>query len=470
MSHDALSATDRAFLGIEDHALAMHVGATIVLERGDLLRPDGTLDIDRVMRLVSSGVEQVPRFRQHVRAVPGLGAVWVDDPGFQLDYHVRHTSIDHPGSHEQLMTLAGRVFGQALDRHRPLWEMWFVEGLEGGRVALLTKVHHAMIDGVAGMSILGALFRTEPFDDVPPPVARAASAEPSTLALAKEIIAERAAAVASALRHAPEALTLNRDTLKHVGDTASGLAATLREGVIPADVTRLNPDSVGQQRTFAGVRLDLDRVRRTRRALSGTVNDVALAAVAGGLRRYFLRHGDDVDKMRDVRAFIPVNLRPRQGRTAAEPGNHVSLVLARMPIHEPDPRARFDEVHRVCDHLKHGSHEIEAAELIESIGDLGGPNIVHAIFRAAMALRAFNIVVTNVPGPPISLYCGRARMESIWGVVPLFAHQGVAISLISYGSDMFVGLYADPDAVPDLEALGADVLASFDELATAAGE
>jgi WS/DGAT/MGAT family acyltransferase len=469
MRHDPLSATDRAFLDIEDGSLAMHVGAVIVLDGGDLVRPDGGLDAERITRLIAAGVAHIPRFRQHVREVPGLGAVWVDDPHFRLDDHVIHAAIPRPGSRDQLLSLAGRVFGHVLDRRRPLWEMWLVEGLDDGRIAMLVKAHHAMVDGVAGISILAALFRAEPFDDAPESTKLAPVSEPSTLALAQEIVAARASAVASAVRHAPDLVARGRESLSHAGDTAAGALATLRDGVVPADATRINPATVGPHRTFTGVRLDLDRLKRAKRALSGTVNDVALTAVAGALRRYFLRHGDDVSAMRDVRAFVPVNLRGRQGRNADTPGNHVSLVLARLPIHEPDARARFEEVRRVCDHLKHASHEIEAAELVESIGDLGGPNVVYAIFRAAMALRAFNVVVTNVPGPPVPLYCGRSKMESIWGVVPLFAHQGVGIALITYETSMFVGLYADPDAVPDVEALGVDVIAAFDELATAAG-
>jgi len=150
-------------------------------------------------------------------------------------------------------------------------------------------------------------------------------------------------------------------------------------------------------------------------------------------------------------------------------GNHVSLVLARLPIHEPDARRRFDEVRRVCEHLKGDSHEIEGAELIERIGDMGGPNVVSAVFRVAMKLRAFNVVVTNVPGPPCPLYLGTSRMESIWALVPLFSHQGLGIALISYHGGLFVGLHGDPGAVADLDAVGHDIEQAFEELAALVG-
>lgn len=467
MRHEPLSATDRAFFGIEDGSLAMHVGAVVVLDGGDMVRADGGVDIERLTRVIASGIEAVPRFRQHVREVPGLGAVWVDDPHFRLDHHVRHTAIPRPGTKAQLMQLAGRVFGQTLDRRRPLWEMWLVEGLEDARFALLIKAHHAMVDGIAGIAILGAMFRTEPFaapamsKSQPPP------SEPSTLALAKEIVSERAAATLEALKQAPAIMAHGKEVLVHAGEAATGMVATLRN-VVPADATCINPRTVGPHRRFAGVSLDLERVKRVKRALAGTVNDVGLTAVAGGLRRMLSRRGEDVQSLRDFRAFIPVNLRPRQHR-GDDLGNHVSLVLARLPLDEPSARGRFDEVHRVCEHLKHASHEIEGAELIERIGDLGGPNVVLAVFRAAMAMRAFNVVVTNVPGPPMPLFCGSARMETIWGVVPLFAHQGVAVSLVSYTTSLFVGLYTDPEAVPDGDALGADIVDAFDELAIEAG-
>lgn len=467
MQHEPLSATDRAFFGIEDAALSMHVGAVIVFEGGDLVRGDGGLDAERLNRLIASGIDAVPRFRQHVREVPGLGAVWVDDPHFRLDYHVRHTAIPKPGSRAQLMLLAGRVFAQTLDRRRPLWEMWLVEGMQDRRFAMIVKAHHAMVDGIAGIAILGAMFRAEPFETPPMSRTQPPASEPKTMALAKEIVAARASSTVDALKHVPEVLAHGRELITHLGEAAMGMAATLKN-IVPADATSLNPKTVGPHRRFTGVSLDLDRIKRVRRALSGTVNDVALTAVAGGLRRTLVRRGEDVSRLRDFRAFIPVNLRARQGGGGAL-GNHVALVLARLPIDEPDARARFLDVHRTTEHLKHASHEIEGVELIERIGDMGGPNVVLGIFRAAMAMRAFNVVVTNMPGPPMPLYCGSARMESIWGVVPLFAHQGVGVALVSYASSMFVGLYTDPEAVPDADAVGADIVDAFDELALAAG-
>lgn len=464
MNVDKLSATDRVFFDIEGGALIMHIGALMVFEGGDLVDPDGALDAARLTRLLETGAAEVPRFRQVVREVPGLGAVWVDDERFRIGYHVRHTAVPHPGDDAQLLQLAGRVFSQPLDRRHPLWEAWLVEGLSGGRFAMIFKVHHAMVDGVAGIGLLASLLRFEPGDDArvaPPWTPRPA---PGTLQIATALAADSARSVVHALHDLRASLG---DHSAHPKDIAEGLVETLRDGLVPASPTSINPAEVGPHRTFTGVRLDLARAKAVRLSLGGTLNDVALAVVAGAVRRYLTRRGDPVDSLREFRALVPVDLRPRQATEGS--GNHISLVLVHLPVSEPDARARYAAVHAASDHLKHASHEIEGAAFIERIGDLGGPNIVAAVFRIASMLRAFNITITNVPGPQVPLYVGRAKMTSIFAVVPLFTHQGVGAAILSYDGGMYLGLYADPDAVPDVETLAADVQESFDELCAVAG-
>jgi WS/DGAT/MGAT family acyltransferase len=469
MTIDKLSSTDQAFLDIEEASMGMHVGSTLVFEGGDLVRADGGLDGRRLGALIAAGIDGVPRFRQCVREVPGLGSVWVDDAHFRLDDHLRHTALPRPGTFEQLMTLSGRVFAQPLDRRKPLWEVWLVEGLEGGKFALIVKAHHAMVDGVAGIGVLASLFRTEPSEDEPPPSDWQPRPVPGTLQLARSLAAERVRGVAGLFHQARVLLDHRDEAIAKAGDVASGLVETLREGLSPADATALNPAALSPHRVFGGVRLDLGRVREVKRQLEGTINDVALAAVTGGLRRYLARRGDPVDSFHDFRAMVPVNLRPRQGVAAAGMGNHVSLVLARLPIDEADARRRFDRVKQVFEHLKGESHEIEGAALIEQIGDMGGPNVVSLVFKTTLRLRAFNVVVTNVPGPSIPLYLGTSRMEAMWGLVPLFSHQGIGIALVSYHGGLFVGLHGDPEAVADLAAVGQDIEQSFEELASLAG-
>ncbi|MFO0644971.1 MAG: wax ester/triacylglycerol synthase family O-acyltransferase [Polyangiales bacterium] len=464
MNLDKLSATDRVFLDIEGGALMMHIGAVMVFDGGDLVAADGALDAARLTRLLEAGVSEAPRFRQVVREMPGLGAVWVDDPRYRVEDHVRHTALPRPGDDAQLMALAGRVFSHPLDRRHPLWEAWLVEGLSGGRFAMLIKAHHAMVDGVAGMAVLASLFRAEPGDHLPEITPWSPRPAPRAIEIATALVTDSARSVVHALRDLRGTLS---DGGAHARDVVGGLFDTLREGVVPASPSSINPAEVGPRRTFAGLRLDLARAKAVRHALGGTLNDVALTTVTAALRRHLARRGDPVDEMRDFRALVPVNLRPRQD-DLGDGGNHISLVLAQLPLSDADARRRFEAVHRACDQLKHASHEIEGAAFLERIGDLGGPNVVSAVFRAAAMLRAFNVTVTNVPGPQLPLYVGRARMTSIHAVVPLFDHQGVGVAIASYDGGMFLGLYADPDAVPDVSALADDVREAFEELCTVA--
>lgn len=463
MDIEKLSATDRVFFDIEGGALMMHIGALMVFEGGGLVSPDGSLDAAKLTRLLDAGVSEVPRFRQVVREVSGLGAVWVDDERYRIEHHVSHTAVPHPGDDAQLMRLMGRIFSQPLDRRHPLWEASLVEGLSGGRFAIIFKLHHAMVDGVAGIGLLASVFRTEPGDLSPSPAPWTPRHAPNTLQIATALASDSARSVAHALHDL-------RGSLGHgaqAKDIAEGLVHTLRDGLRPASPSSINPAEVGPHRTYTSTRLDLARAKEARKALGGTLNDVALAVVTGALRRYLGRRGDPVEAMKDFRALVPVDLRPRMGEDGV--GNHISLVLVHLPLSEPDARARFEAVHRACEHLKHDSHEIEGAAFIERVGDLGGPNVVTAVFRIASMLRAFNVTITNVPGPQVPIYVGRSRMTEIHAVVPLFTHQGVGVAIVSYDGGMYVGLYADPDAVPDVEALAADVQSAFDELCAAAG-
>ena len=343
-----------------------------------------------------------------------------------------------------------------------------MEGLSDGRFALIFKVHHAMVDGVAGIALLATLLSLDPADDPPAPPPWTPRPGPAGLDLAAALAADSAHAVVDGLR---ALRTSPGDRGAQARDIVEGLVDTLREGLVPAAATSINPAEVGPHRAFAAARLDLERAQAVRRALGGTLNDVVLAVATGGLRRHLARRGDPVDTVDEFRALVPVDLRAREGATGATgAGNHVSVVLLHLPLREADPRARYAAVCRASDQLKHASHEIEGAAFVERIGDLGGPNIVSAVFRVAAMLRAFNVVITNVPGPQVPLYLGRSRMTALHAEVPLFTHQGVGVAAVSYAGAISVGLYADVDAVPDVDALAADVRAAFDELcALAAG-
>ena len=458
---DRLSSLDRAFLTIETGPLHMHVGAVAIFEGGALVAPDGALDVSTIRSAIAESLGAIPRFRERVRFFPLLGTVWSPDPDFDLDFHVRHTAIPRPGRLDQLHALAGRVFSQRLDRERPLWEMWLVEGLEGGRFAIIAKAHHAMLDGVAGMGLLAALFSLEPVEisrtSQPPPTVAEPSAGHYVQALFRRRVQE---------------LPVLRKRLVELATTGRGQVRTALEGGLEmaksalgasswmspwgsfgeARPTPLNPETIGPHRSFAGVQLPLEALKRARRALGCTLNDVALAVVTGALRRFVEARGVSPEEVGELRALVPVNLRPR-GTGARSGGNKVAMLIAHLPIDEADAKTRVARIAAHTATLKGQSHEIEAAELVEELGDLGPESLLGLVFDAALHLLPFHVVVTNVPGPPVPLYLGASRLERLYPLVPLFARQSVGIALVSYDGALYVGLNADRRSVPDLAFL-----------------
>ncbi len=467
---DRLSSLDRAFLTIESGPLHMHVGAVAIFDGKALVGPDGALDVTSIRASIASAIASLPRFKQHVHTIPLLGAVWTEDPHYRLDFHVRHTAIPRPGTDAQLRALAGRLFSQRLDRERPLWELWLVEGLSGGRFAVITKAHHAMLDGVAGMGLLASLFSLEPSDgpskdstDSPP---SAGSPEPGPVEatgrfeLARSLFRRRVDELPKVRARVRELLSVDgRGRARHA---IAGAIDLLRSGTRSAGVTPLNPDAIGPHRAFDGVRLPLDGLKGVRRALGGTLNDVVLAMVTGAIRRHLVRRGVDLGTVGDLRALVPVSLRPKDAM--ASHGNRVAMLIAHLPIAEPDPRKRLETIRAHTVELKSGSHEVEAAELVEELADLGPDGLIGLIFQAALQFLAFHVVVTNVPGPPFPLYLGPAKLLELYPLVPLFARQSFGIALASYDGGLFIGVNADLDAVPDLADLMGDIVAAEAEL------
>ncbi len=463
-SVDVLSATDRAFLDLERRFAGMHVGAVVVLGPSDLVASDGALDLARIGALVGAGLAAAPRFRQRVVEVPGLGAAWVDDPRFRLEAHLHRAALLRPGRDAELFELAGAIYSRPLPPGGPLWELWLVEGLAGGRLALVIKAHHALVDGVGGLGVLTAIVRFAAEDARPKEAPWLA--EPHGLPRVVQTLAQARVRQLGELSGELRATLRGRAGLSRARDVALGVARTLRTGLTPATRTALNPARIGAQRVFSGARFDLGRVRAIRAVLGGTVNDVALAVVAGGLRRTLARMGDDVDHIRSFRALVPVDLRPRTGEAGL--GNHIALLLAELPVSEPDARARLSRVRENVDELKHCSHEIEGTAFLERVGDLAGPNLVSLTFTLAMRLRAFNVVVTNMAGPPVPAYLARSRVESVYPLVPLFSHQALGVAWLGYDGWLHLGLHADSEVVTELAAVTGDFVAAFEELAALA--
>jgi len=445
--YDRLSALDATFLAIETPNVHMHVGSVSVFEGGDLRTAEGGLDIERVKALAEPALRRSARFRQRIERIPVFGhPVWVDDPRFHLDYHVRHTALPEPGDERQLKRLAGRIFSQKLDPHRPLWEMWFVEGLEGGKFAIISKIHHCMIDGVSGADLLAGFMQGDAGGAAPTSAPRwVPRPSPSPQQLLADEIARRASLPAKAAQAGLGAL---RDPVGAAGDlrdAVSSVAEALGAGLASASATPLN-DDIGPYRRFDWCRTSLGDVREVKEKLGGTVNDVVLAVVSGAMRRFLKRRAVDPDGL-DFRAMLPVNVRTTDQH--GKLGNRVAFLMARLPVGESDPLARYRQVIETTRALK-ASSTVQGSELLEELSDWVMTTLFSDVSRLAAKTRSYNMVVTNVPGPQFPLHVLGGRMESIYPLVPLFSNQGLGIALFSYDGQLFWGFNADWDAVPDL--------------------
>jgi diacylglycerol O-acyltransferase len=459
---DRLSALDVSFLYLEEPTTPMHVGGVAVFRP-----PAEGLDYDELVALVEQRMALVPRYRQRVKQVPGHLAkpVWIDDPDFDITYHVRRSALPRPGTDQQLRELVGRLISRRLDRHRPLWEMYLVEGLSGGRVAVVTKTHHAMVDGAAAVDLAQVML-----DDARTPAALGTELwmprpEPGAVGLVADAVSElirRPSEVADTVRLG---LLDARATVGKVAGTAVGLLATARSAARPAPDSPLNAE-IGEQRRFGTARTDLADYKAVRGAHGGTVNDVALATVAGALRSWMLTRGQSVMPGTIVRALAPVSVRGDED----EAENQVSSYLVDLPIGEPSPIMRLHQVSYAMKGHKDAGQAVGADALVRISGF--APPTLHALgARTASGLsrRLFNLVVTNVPGPQSPLYAAGAEMLEVYPVVPLAKGQAVSIGLTSYNGGVYYGLNADRDAMPDVDVLAQLIEESLAELVGLSG-
>jgi diacylglycerol O-acyltransferase / wax synthase len=452
---DRMSPQDASFLHVESATSPMHIGSVAIFDGP----PPSYEDFEG---MVAGKLPLVPRYRQKVRFVPlQLGRpLWVDDPHFNLGYHLRHTALASPGGDRELRNLVGRVMAQQLDRGKPLWEMWMVEGLENGHWALVSKVHHCMVDGVSGTDLLAVVLDAEP--EPAPPLADTwrAETEPSNARLVRDALVDLAASPYEQLRAARASTRAPRQALSQVGEVARGLRAWA--GVVrPTPVSTLN-GPIGPHRRWDWARTTLADVKTVRRGLGGTVNDVVLTVLTRGFRDLLIARDEDVEG-RVVRTLVPVSV-----RTPGERGtynNRVSAMIAELPVGLADPIERLEAIRAQMDGLKESKQAV-AGEVLTSLSGFA-PSLLLALgTRVAMRIpqRNVNTVTTNVPGPQQQLFaCGRPMIEA-FPFVPLASSVRIGVAIFSYNGMLNYGVTGDYDTAPDISVLTSGVEAGMTEL------
>jgi diacylglycerol O-acyltransferase / wax synthase len=458
---DRLTAIDASFLHQEGPTSHMHVGGLTLAEGPP---PPFTELLDSLR----GRLHLVPRYRQRLSVPPAATGrpLWVDDPSFNIEYHVRHTALPRPGSEDQLLRLTARIFSQQLDRSKPLWEVWMVEGLREGGFALITKTHHALIDGIAGVDIAQVIFDLGPIPTQVPHPDEAWQPEPEPGAA--EVLAAgavgllrtgaRTAAAAAALAARPgEALRSARTALQGLGEVAWA-------GLNPAPETPLNVE-IGPHRRFGVVRSELADFKAVKNAFGGTVNDVVLAVVSGALRAWLQSRGVRTEGL-ELRALVPVSIRAQDERGTT--GNRIAAMRGPLPVYIEDPVARLRTVKASMDGLKESKQAV-GAEVLASVQNFAPPTVLAQASRLNFSTRLFNLIVTNVPGPQFPLYLRGRQLLDVFPVAFLPKDHALAIAIMSYNGRMNFGLLGDYDALPDIDVIGEGIKASLAELLTLAG-
>ena len=457
---DRLTAVDASFLTNESSNSHMHVGAILVFEGP----PPKYVDL---VEHVRGRLDQVPRFRQKL-VVPPLEAgrpLWADDVNFNLTYHIRHTALPEPGGEAQLKRLAGRVFSQQLDRSKPLWELWLAQGLERDRFAILTKTHHAMVDGISGVDIGTVLFDLEP---VPEPAAAednwVPQPEPGTTELVARGVSDVVAAPVKLAERAVDAVRSPETTARRAVEALEGLSEIVSAFADPAPDVPLN-QPIGPHRRYVWARSELATFKRIKDALGGTVNDVVLAVVTGSVRNWLQSRGIRTEGL-ELRALVPVSIRSEDER--GDLGNRIALMRGPLPVYVEDPVRRLRVISEEMAGLKRSKQAL-GAEVISRFNDFAPPTLLAQASRINFSTRLFNLIVTNVPGPQIPLYVLGRELEEVFPVAFLPQNHALAVAIMSYNGKVGFGLLADYDSMEDVEAISDGIADSLAELEQAAG-
>ena len=460
---DRLSALDSTFLHLEDNSTAhMHV-ASVMVFTGKAPSPQELVDH------VLGRLHLVPRYRQRLAHVPLAQGrpVWVDDPYFNPRYHIRHAALPRPADDTELKRLAGRLFSQRLDRSKPLWEIWLVQRMSGGRFALIAKTHHALVDGISGVDITTVLF-----DAVPEPVAVPRAPTPWTARplpgrakLLGEALLERSTVPAEMTRGARVLLRAPRHALSQAREALASVGATTVAGInSPAPTSPFNVD-IGPHRRYTFLDADLSRFKAIKDSLGGTLNDVVLASVSLALGRYLREQGHDTEGL-VLKAMVPVSVRASSQRGAL--GNQVAAMWAPLPVGVEKPAECLRQITAAMEGLKK-SRQAVGAQVLTNLAGFAPPTILSQAARLQARQPFFNLVVTNVPGPQFPLYLLGRRLQVLYPVVPLARRQALGIAVMSYDGHLGFGLLGDYDALPELESIALDIKAAIAALSRAAG-
>ena len=459
---DRLTPIDAAFLHQEGPNSHMHVGGLTIAEGPPPPMEDFLEQIRWRLHLV-------PRYRQKLAftALDSGRPVWIDDPSFSLEFHLRHTALPTPGTWVQLQSLAARIFSQQLDRTKPLWEMWLIEGLKDDRFALITKTHHALVDGIAGVDLATVLFD---LSREPPPIRASGKpwrphSEPGTVELVAAGARGALRAGLSLAEGAVDAITHPENALSSVREAAEGIGEIIWAGLNPAPETPLNV-SIGPHRRFVGVADQLEDFKLVKYAFGGTVNDVVLAVVAGALRSFLISRGRNTDGV-ELRALVPVSVRAEDEHHTG--GNRLVVMRGPLPVYIADPLQRLRFVSQAMDGLKESKQAL-GAEVIAGVQNFAPPTLLAQASRLNFSTRLFNLLVTNVPGPQFPLYVlGREILEA-YPIAFLPENHALAIAIMSYNGQMNFGLLGDFDAVSDIESIGENIQQELNALVTLARE
>jgi diacylglycerol O-acyltransferase len=460
---ERLGPQDASFLYLETPTVHQHVGGVAILDPSTT--PTGTLTYEDLVRLITSRAHLAPRFRQKVVFPPLATArpVWIDDVDFDPDFHMRRAALPAPGGRKELIDYVQRVISRPLDRTKPLWELYLIEGLEDSHVAILTKVHHAMVDGMAAIDLATVVYDFTPEPVLPEPRPWEPEPEPSRWDLLRDAVKDQVAnPIGAAARVAQRTLSTPSRVIREATEVLGGLREVVGGGMMaPPSPFNRRP---GPNRRWSMVEAPVQTFKDIKNALGGTVNDVVLATAAGGLHCLF-RYRREPTRERLLRAMVPVSVRVDADSSVM--GNRVSSIFVDLPIGPMTGKKRLALIREKTKHLKESNYAV-GAEFLMNIGTWAPPTIHAAAARLAGRSRFINLVVSNVPGPQVPMYIAGARLLAQYPVMPIAENMGLSIACTSLAGTMAFGTTADWDTMPDIEVLANGMHEALDDLRKAA--